>query len=98
MMRWLAFMALVLAVLGSAVAVVAQRHESRQLFSALQRAEVERDEARVEWSRLQLEQAWLAEAGRIERRARDALGMERPEQIGILVDRSGARSDARGRP
>lgn len=86
MIRWVLFAALVVALLASAVGVVVLRHESRQLFGALQEAEAERDRASVEWSRLQLEQAWLAEAGRIEREAHDKLDMRRPEQFGILVE------------
>lgn len=86
MIRWVLFSVLMAALLSSALGVVVLRHESRQLFSALQEAETERDRISVEWSRLQLEQAWLAEAGRIEREARDQLDMRRPEQVGILVE------------
>lgn len=86
MMRWLVFLLLLVALLGSAVGVVALRHESRQIFAALQQADHERDDANVEWSRLQLEQAWLAEAGRVEREARDQLNMGRPERSGVLVE------------
>ncbi|QKK03997.1 MAG: cell division protein FtsL [Pseudomonadota bacterium] len=85
-MRWLAALLLLAAVLASAVAVIVLRHESRLLFVALQEAEQQRDAARVEWSRLQLEQAWLAEAGRVEREAREALDMRVPEQIRLLVE------------
>lgn len=86
MIRWLTFFLVLCLLLVSAVGVVALRHESRQLFSALQEADAERDQARVEWSRLQLEQAWLAEAGRVERAAREQLGMTMPERPGILVE------------
>ena len=86
MMRWLSFFLMLGLLLASAVGVVALRHESRQLFTDLQEAASERDEARTEWSRLQLEQAWLAEAGRVEREARDQLGMTLPERTGILVE------------
>jgi cell division protein FtsL len=85
MIRWLLFALLLAGVLASAVSVVVLRHESRQLFAALQVAESERDQARVEWSRLQLEQAWLAETGRIERQAGEQLDMRRPDRVGILV-------------
>lgn len=85
-MRWILFLVLLLALLGSAMGVVALRHESRQIFAALQQAGSERDQANVEWSRLQLEQAWLAEAGRVEREARDQLDMARPERTGVLVE------------
>jgi len=83
--RWLLMIVLLLGVLSSAIGVVVMRHESRQLFVALQEAEDARDAARVEWSRLQLEQAWLADAGRVERQAREQLQMHSPEDVRILV-------------
>lgn len=86
MIRWLAFFILLAGVLATAIGVVVLRHESRQLFVALQEAEAVRDDARVEWSRLQLEQAWLAEAGRVERLARDRLDMHSPDDTRILVE------------
>lgn len=86
MMRWLLFTVLVAALLATAIGVVLMRHESRQLFVALQETEEARDTARVEWSRLQLEQAWLADAGRIERQAREEMDMISPEDIRILVE------------
>ncbi len=86
MMRWLLFFILLVALLASAVGVVVMRHEARLQFVALQQTEEARDQARVEWSRLQLEQAWLAESGRIERHARETLEMRRPEGIRILVE------------
>ncbi len=85
MIRWLAFALLMGGLLASAISVVVLRHESRQLFGALQAAETDRDQANMEWSRLQLEQAWLAESGRIERESRAKLDMERPGRVGILV-------------
>jgi cell division protein FtsL len=85
MIRWLLLLVLTAGVLASAIGVVVLRHESRQLFVALQEAEAERDAARVEWSRLQLEQAWLGDAGRVERQAREQLGMKSPEDVRILV-------------
>ncbi|MDZ7789700.1 MAG: cell division protein FtsL [Xanthomonadales bacterium] len=84
-MRWLLLLVLTAAVLASAIAVVVLRHESRQLFVSLQQAEAERDAARVEWSRLQLEQAWLGDAGRVESQAREQLDMASPEDVRILV-------------
>lgn len=86
MIRWLGFAILLSMLLITAISVVALRHESRQLFVALQEAEAERDEIRIEWSRLQLEQAWLADSGRIERQAREQLDMRSPEDVGILVE------------
>lgn len=85
-MRWLGFALLLLALLATAIALAAMRHESRQLFVALQEAEAERDRIRIEWSRLQLEQAWLADSGRIERQAREQLDMRSPQEVGIMVE------------
>ncbi|AKS42733.1 cell division protein FtsL [Wenzhouxiangella marina] len=98
MIRWSMFIVLLLALLASAIAVVAQRHTSRELFVALQAAQAERDQAKVEWSRLQLEQAWLAESGRIERQARAELDMERPERVGILIEAPWAEATVEHRP
>lgn len=85
MIRWILLAVLTLAVLATAIGVVFMRHESRQLFVALQQAEERRDAARVEWSRLQLEQAWLGDAGRVEEHAREHLEMESPDETRILV-------------
>ena len=47
--------------------------------------EDQRDEFIAEWSRLQLEQAWLADASHVESKAREQLGMQIPENAVILV-------------
>lgn len=86
MIRWLLFSVLLASVLATALSVIVLRHESRQLFAALQTAAAERDATIVEWSRLQLEQAWLGEAGRVEREARERLKMHRPGRVGILME------------
>ena len=65
--------------------MVYTRHESRQYSVELGKLENERDEFIAEWSRLQLEQAVLADAGTVEPKARDALGMKSPEETVILV-------------
>lgn len=87
MMRWLAMSLVLAAVLASALGVIVLRHESRQLFAALQQAESQRDAERIEWSRLQLEQAWLGDAGRIEREAVEKLDMHTPEATRLMVKR-----------
>ncbi|MGD8346450.1 MAG: cell division protein FtsL [Lysobacterales bacterium] len=74
-----------LAAVGSALGVVYTRHESRQFAVQLGQLENERDEYLIEWSRLQLEQAVLADAGTVEPRARDELSMKSPEDTAILV-------------
>ncbi len=69
----------------SALGVVYTRHESRSLAVALGEFENARDEIIAEWSRLQLEQAWLADASHVERKARNELGMDLPADTQILV-------------
>ena len=71
--------------IGSALGLVYTRHESRQLSAELGVLERERDAYIAEWSRLQIEQAYLADAGQIEVQARDDLRMNEPEEIRILV-------------
>jgi cell division protein FtsL len=72
-------------VIGSALGVVYTRHESRRAAVELGFLEDQRDEFIAEWSRLQLEQAWLADASHVESKAREHLGMEIPEEAVILV-------------
>ncbi len=73
------------AVIGSALGVVHTRHESRRNAVQLGLLEDQRDEFIAEWSRLQLEQAWLADASHVENKARDHLGMQIPGESLILV-------------
>jgi cell division protein FtsL len=73
------------AVICSALGVVYARHESRRASMQLGLHENQRDEFIAEWSRLQLEQAWLADASHVESKAREQLGMQAPEQVIILV-------------
>lgn len=72
-------------VIGSALGVVYTRHESRKVAVRLGELEDQRDKIIAEWSRLQLEQAWLADAGQVESKARDHLGMKVAETTRILV-------------
>lgn len=72
---------------ASALGVVYTRHQSRQLSVQLGQLEAERDNAMAEWSRLQLEQAWRADAGQIEAVARRELDMRSPEDTRIMVIR-----------
>jgi len=78
---------LVVANVGSAIAVVFARHEHRPLFVALTKLEKSRDELNIEFGRLQLEQATWAESNRIDQVARLRLGMKFPETGDIVVVR-----------
>lgn len=77
---------------ASALGVVYARHYSRHLAVQLGSLEKIRDEGLAEWSRLQLEQAWLADAGQVEAKAREQLQMVAPGQPRILVIGGGAGS------
>jgi len=85
--RLLIIVLLLGAVVLSALGVVYTRHESRQFAVELDVLENQRDAVIAEWSRLELEQAWLADAGQVESKARDLLGMSVPPQTHILVVR-----------
>jgi len=76
-----------LANIGSALGVVYTRHESRLLAVELSALESQRDEGLEEWSRLQIEQGWLADASQIEKKARGLLQMRQPGKTQILVIR-----------
>lgn len=69
---------LLLANVISGIGVVYARHEHRQLFVQLSRAEQARDALNIEFGRLQLEQATWAESTRIEQLARERLGLHAP--------------------
>lgn len=71
----------------SALWVVKTRHESRLLAVELGRLEAQQDEGLAEWSRLQIEQGWLADASQIEKTARGVLKMQQPGETHILVVR-----------
>lgn len=85
MRSWFILCILLVTVIVSAVALVGARHDARQLFIELEAAAQQHDAQRVEWSRLQLELAFLGESGRIEAQAREALDMRSPSRIGLLV-------------
>ncbi|MDX2416335.1 MAG: cell division protein FtsL [Xanthomonadales bacterium] len=72
---------------SSALGVVYTRHQSRLLAVELGALEALQDEGLAEWSRLQIEQGWLADASQIEKTARDVLQMQQPETTQILVVR-----------
>ncbi len=83
--RLVTVLILLITVIATALGVVYTRHESRGVAVHLGELEGVRDELIGEWSRLQLEQAWLADAGQVESKARQELGMQDPEETRILV-------------
>jgi cell division protein FtsL len=72
---------------SSALGVVYTRHQSRLLAVELGALEAFQDEELAEWSRLQIEQGWLADASQIEKTARGVLQMQQPAETHILVVR-----------
>lgn len=79
-------LALLVAVIASALGVVWTRHESRVLFVQLTALQNQRDELNIEYGRLELEQATHAEPRRVDSEARQKLGMlePRPQDIRLL--------------
>lgn len=76
--RRVAFAALVVAVMASAVAAVFAKHRNRKLFMELQALTEERDRLDVDWSRLQIEQSAWSTHARVEQMARDEMAMRSP--------------------
>ncbi len=72
---------------GTALGVVYTQHQNRLLAIQLGVLESRQDERLAEWSRLQIEQGWLADASQIEKTARGVLRMHRPDKTQILVKR-----------
>lgn len=78
---------LLIANVGSAIGVIYARHRHRQLFVELNRLINARDELNIEFGRLQLEQATVAESNRVDQIARTRLGMKFPEANDVVVVR-----------
>ncbi len=86
MMRAL-LVVLILACVGTAIGIVHARHQHRLQFVELSRLERVRDELNIEFGRLQLEQATVADSNRIDAVARTRLGMKSPEAEDVIVVR-----------
>jgi cell division protein FtsL len=83
--RYFSLTLLGLAVLGSGVAVVYAKHESRKLFIELQGLEAERDAMNIEWGQLQLEQSTLATYSRLDDAARNRLNLVAPGPANTVI-------------
>lgn len=68
----------------SALAVVRTKHENRALVTELENLRSEREAIDMEWSQLQLEEATLAHNNRVERIAREQVGMVEPRDYVIV--------------
>ncbi len=71
-------LALVLIVLACALSAVAANHRARKLFTELETAQKRMRDLDIEWGQLQLEQSTLAAHARVEKVARERLGMKPP--------------------
>ena len=77
---------LVGAVVMTALALVYVKHLQRQATTQLENLEQARAALNIEWSRLQLEESAIATPGRVERVARERIGMRLPagEDVRVL--------------
>ncbi len=78
---------LLVATIASALGVVYARQKHRQLFIEITGLQRDRDDLNIEFGRLQLEQATMAETNRIEQIATGKLGMFAPTGKDIVVVR-----------
>jgi len=76
---------LLLVCVGSAIALIYSRHDSRKLFVELEQLTKERDELNIEWGQLQIEQSTWATHARIEKVALEELSLVRPQSSEIFV-------------
>ena len=76
-----------LAVLGSAVQVIYERHKARDMFVRLEKLNAERDALDIEWGRLQLEQSYWSSHAFVERVANSKLRMNLPETRDVRIVR-----------
>jgi cell division protein FtsL len=81
---------MIIAVMLSAMGVIAAKHESRKRFVALQALEKARDQMNVEWGQLQLEQGTWATHSRVERIAREKLQMINPKMEAVVIVKQAA--------
>ena len=84
---------LVLGVLSSGVGVVYAKYVTRVLFTEVQSLTEERQAEEEEWALLRLEEASLSTHPRVEKQARERLGMDLPR--GVDVRTIGGGDDGR---
>lgn len=82
--KLLLWLGMVVMLLSSAVGVIYSKYRSRQLFIEIQKVERDLDRFEVEWGQLQLELTTLAEENRVERVARNKLGLVMPVKDKII--------------
>jgi len=69
---------LLLIVVGCALSVVSATHRARKIFTQLEAEQKRMRDLDIEWGQLQLEQSTWAAHVRVEKIARDRLGMKPP--------------------
>ena len=82
---------LMLVAVVSALSAVSANHRARKLFIELEREQNRMRDLEIEWGQLQLEQSTWAAHARIEKIARDRLGMKPPAPGQILTVDSSTR-------
>jgi cell division protein FtsL len=78
------FSLLLIMVLGSALAVIYVKHQSRVLFAELRSIQKQQDHQIIQWGRLQLQNTTLATHSNVETRARKDLKMLWPDSIELV--------------
>ena len=82
---------LLAALVACGLSLVTSRHQSRKLFVDLEREQAQTRGYDVEYGQLQIEQSTWAMAARIEKIARQQLGMQLPPQGRVQVIEPGNR-------
>lgn len=77
--------ALMLALSGCALALVASQHQARRLFVELQREQARSQQLEIEFGQLQLELSTWATRARVERIAQATLQMRAPPAARVRV-------------
>lgn len=72
-------------VVASALGVVSAQHQARKLYIEYEREQARARALAVEWGQLQLEQSTWATHGRIEKLAREKLGLGVPTAGQVLL-------------
>ena len=75
---------LIALVIVSSLAVVRVKHENRAAVTELSQLGAEQERLKMEWAQLQLEEATLSHHARIEKVAREQLGMVEPREYAVV--------------
>ena len=74
-------MVLIVAIIVESIGIVYIKHLNRDRFAVLQTIKREQDKLHIEWGQLLLERGTLAAESRVEKIAREQLGMVIPDSI-----------------